>query len=137
MGTPWCSAPRLRCAIPPQPPPIDTWRHNHDANDSAKTITIVITLTPARHREAAALLGGDVAGAQPEDAGDVLAARLVHLMKLAGTPSGLGELGFCLDDLETLVQGTICQKRVVNITPREVTEDVLRGVFTEAIEGYW
>merc|ERR1711871_837004 len=93
--------------------------------------------SPDRHLEAAALLGGDVAGARPEDAGDVLAARLVHLMKLAGTPSGLGELGFCLDDLETLVQGTICQKRVVNITPREVTEDVLRGVFTEAIEGYW
>jgi hypothetical protein len=61
--------------------------------------------SPDRHMEAALLLGGDAGGARLDDAGDVLAARLVHLMKLAGTPSGLGELGFTLDDLDTLVQG--------------------------------
>jgi len=93
--------------------------------------------SPERHLEAAFLLGADVQGAQPEDAGEVLAGRVVELMKVAGTPSGLAELGFGMEDLETLVQGTICQKRVVNITPRDVTEEVLRGVFTEAIEGYW
>jgi len=43
---------------------------------------------PGRHLEAAAALGADVAGAAPEDAGEILAQAFIALMRETGLPSG-------------------------------------------------
>src|SRR5262249_55417524 len=67
---------------------------------------------PERHLRAAELLGADVAGRRAEDAGEVLAGRLIQWMKELQLPSGLAAIGFTRDDVPALVKGTRPQHRV-------------------------
>jgi|GEM_PF-3062634 hypothetical protein len=45
---------------------------------------------PEKHLEAAEALGADISGAGPEDAGEVLAGRIIEIMKRLKSPTGLG-----------------------------------------------
>jgi hydroxyacid-oxoacid transhydrogenase len=84
---------------------------------------------PARHLEAARLMGADVAGAPPEAAGEVLAGAIVSLMRQTGMPNGLGAIGYTPDDVDALVAGTIVQHRVTKLSPRPASEDDLKALF--------
>src|SRR3546814_6289284 len=48
---------------------------------------------PDRHLMAAQAMGADVSGATEDQAGDILADRVVHLMKATGIPNGLRGVG--------------------------------------------
>ena len=79
---------------------------------------------PERHRAAARVLGdrdGDLAGA------------VEALMKRAKVPVGLRAVGYTNDDVAALTKGTIVQKRLLSNAPRDVGEDELRALFTEAL----
>ena len=91
---------------------------------------------PLRHLEAARLLGADDAGAGPDHAGEVLANRLIEIMRMTGMPNGLAAVGFGEADLDQLVQGTLPQHRVTKLSPRPASEDDLRAIFHDALE-YW
>ncbi|UQA57226.1 hydroxyacid-oxoacid transhydrogenase [Polyangium aurulentum] len=91
---------------------------------------------PGRHLDAAARLGADTRGALPADAGELLAAELVRLMRKAGIPNGIGGVGYGEADLSALAAGTIVQTRLVDNAPRKVTEDDLAALFHGAI-AYW
>ena len=91
---------------------------------------------PARHLEAARLLGANVDGASPEDAGEVLANRLIEIMRMTGMPSGLAEVGYGEADIDRLVEGTLPQHRVTKLSPRPASADDLRGIFRDALR-YW
>jgi hydroxyacid-oxoacid transhydrogenase len=91
---------------------------------------------PLRHLEAARLLGADDAGAGPDHAGEVLANRLIEIMRMTGMPNGLAAVGFGEADLDQLVQGTLPQHRVTKLSPRPASEDDLRAIFLDALE-YW
>jgi hydroxyacid-oxoacid transhydrogenase len=84
---------------------------------------------PARHLEAARLMGTDVAGAGPEDAGELLAGAILSLMRQTGMPSGLKALGYGPADVDALVAGTVVQHRVTKISPRPASEDDLNELF--------
>src|SRR5690606_1112986 len=43
--------------------------------------------SPERHLKAAAVLGADVRGAAPDDAGEVLAGRVIEIMRQLGQPN--------------------------------------------------
>jgi hydroxyacid-oxoacid transhydrogenase len=81
---------------------------------------------PERHLRAAAALGADGAGAALEDAGEILAQRVIHFMRLFGMPNGLSAVGYNAEDIPALVQGTLPQHRVTKLSPRprgsELTE---------------
>ncbi len=49
---------------------------------------------PDRHLEAARLLGADVAGVRPEDAGEILAGAIIAIMRQTGMPNGLKAVGY-------------------------------------------
>jgi hydroxyacid-oxoacid transhydrogenase len=91
---------------------------------------------PVRHLEAARLMGADVAGAGPGDAGDVLAAAVIDLMRRTGMPNGLGAIGFGPGDVDALVAGTVPQHRVTKLSPRPADDDDLRRMFLDAMR-YW
>ncbi len=84
---------------------------------------------PARHLESARLLGADVRGAAPEDAGDILAGALVDIMKAVGMPNGLNAVGITDDDLDALVSGTLPQSRLTQLSPRTTTAADYRTMF--------
>jgi hydroxyacid-oxoacid transhydrogenase len=91
---------------------------------------------PARHLQAAALLGADVAGADPQAAGEILAGTIIRLMRQTGMPNGLGAVGFTASDVDDLVVGTLPQHRVTKLSPRPAAADDLRRLFLDAMT-YW
>ncbi|MEZ4561276.1 MAG: hydroxyacid-oxoacid transhydrogenase [Thermomicrobiales bacterium] len=91
---------------------------------------------PARHLEAARLLGADTRDAAEEDAGEILAGAIIDIMRKVGMPNGLGAVGFGPDDVDALVAGTTPQHRVTKLSPRPAGEDDLRQLFLGAMR-YW
>jgi hydroxyacid-oxoacid transhydrogenase len=91
---------------------------------------------PARHLEAARLLGADTRDASDDDAGEILAGAIIDIMKKVGMPNGLAAVGFGPDDVDALVAGTIPQHRVTKLSPRPASEEDLRQLFLGAMT-YW
>ncbi|MCY1043287.1 iron-containing alcohol dehydrogenase [Corallococcus sp. bb12-1] len=92
--------------------------------------------SPERHLEAAGHLGADVRDATTADAGEVLAGRLVHVMRAVGMPNGLTGVGYTGADVEALTEGAFPQQRLLQNAPREMTRPVLSELFHQALR-YW
>ncbi len=89
--------------------------------------------SPARHLEAAALLGADVAGAGAADAGERIAAAVAGLMRAVATPNGLVGVGYTAADIPALVAGAAPQRRLLDNAPLAVTPPVLDALFHDAL----
>ena len=85
--------------------------------------------SPERHLRAAAALGADVARASPDDAGEVLAQRVIHFMRTLGMPNGLEAVGYDAADIPALVEGTLPQHRVTKLSPQTASADDLVALF--------
>ena len=99
------------------------WRHTAPAH-------------PERHLRCAYALGASVDDATPDDAGDVLAGRIIELMRATGMPNGLAALGFNDGHIDALAQGAEPQYRVIKNAPIDVGGDELRTLFRAALR-YW
>jgi hydroxyacid-oxoacid transhydrogenase len=91
---------------------------------------------PDRHLDGARTLGGDVRGATPADAGEVLAATLIGFMRAVDFPNGLSAVGFGNADVAALVDGTLPQQRVISNAPKKAAQEDLRQLFSGAMT-YW
>jgi hydroxyacid-oxoacid transhydrogenase len=91
---------------------------------------------PQAHLRAAEALGADVRGVSHQDAGAVLATRLIELMRATGLPNGLSALGYGPDDIPGLVKGAIAQQRLLSIAPLPVREEDLHALYKDAMR-YW
>jgi alcohol dehydrogenase class IV len=91
---------------------------------------------PARHLEAAALLGTDTRGATEAEAGQVLAASVIELMRAIGIPNGVAGVGYSSDDLDALVAGTLPQQRLLANAPLALDGAAVRDLFANALH-YW
>jgi len=89
---------------------------------------------PERHMRAAQLLGADITGAGPEDSGDLIAERLIYILKEIGVPNGLGGVGYTVDDVPRLVEGTLPQHRVTKLAPRPTGADELTELFKDSMK---
>ena len=89
---------------------------------------------PERHMRAAHLLGADLTGAGPEDAGDLIAERLIQIIKEIGVPNGLGGVGYTADDVPRLVEGTLPQHRVTKLAPRPTGAHELTELFKDSMK---
>ena len=92
-------------------------------------------VSPQRHLEAAALLGAD-SSASPSDAGELLAATVIRLMRAVGIPNGITGVGYGASDIAALVDGTVPQQRLLANAPCEMTRPVLTQLFERALQ-YW
>ena len=91
---------------------------------------------PQRHLRAAEVLGADCTGAKDEDAGAILADRIISLMRQLGAPNGLSALGYGSQHIPALVEGTLPQHRVTKLSPRAADAEELAGIFADALS-YW
>jgi hydroxyacid-oxoacid transhydrogenase len=95
---------------------------------------------PDRHLAAAEAFGVDISNVKRESAGEVLAEAITKfLAELGDQPSGLSDLGFGSGDIESLVEGTIPQARVLMLAPGlskelEAEKDQLRKLFESALK---
>ncbi len=88
---------------------------------------------PARHLEAAGLLGADLRGAGAEDAGEVLAGRLLEMMGACGVPASLAGVGYTAADVPALVEGAFAQQRLLVNAPAPMTREVLAELFRRSL----
>jgi hydroxyacid-oxoacid transhydrogenase len=89
---------------------------------------------PDRHLEAAKLLGADIRGAGPEDAGNVLSDALIALMKQVNMPNGMRAVGITEADMDGLISGTLPQSRITILSPRPADEEAYRSIFGESFD---
>jgi hydroxyacid-oxoacid transhydrogenase len=90
--------------------------------------------SPERHLRAAIALGTDSGGAastwiSAKGAGEMLAERVIHFMKLTKMPNGLSAVGYTETDIPALVQGTLPQHRVTKLSPVPAGEGELAALF--------
>ena len=88
---------------------------------------------PELHLYAAKLMGVDTSGADPEDAGELLASAIVDLMRRTGMPNGLSAVGYGPDDVDQLVAGTLPQHRVTKLSPRPASAEDLKQLFLDSL----
>jgi hydroxyacid-oxoacid transhydrogenase len=88
---------------------------------------------PERHLYAASLMGVDISEARPEHAGELLAEAIIDLMRRTSMPNGLKAVGYGLEDVEHLVQGTLPQHRVTKLSPRPAGATDLVQLFLDSM----
>lgn len=96
---------------------------------------------PERHLAAAECFGVDISNVKKESAGEVLSEALAKfLVGLGDQPRGLKQMGFKREHIDTLVEGTIPQARVLMLAPNlemadhSAEREQLRGLFEDAME---
>jgi len=85
------------------------------------------------HLYAAGLMGADTSCATPDDAGDLLAGAIVDLMRKTGVPNGLSAVGFGPEDIDQLVAGTMLQKRLTALSPRQASAEDFTQLFQDSL----
>ena len=88
---------------------------------------------PERHLQAAEALGADISRVQAQDAGKVLADRITWFMHRLNTPNGLRALDYSSSDIPSLVEGTLPQHRVTQLSPRPAGPEELGALFEDAM----
>jgi len=91
---------------------------------------------PERHLEAAQFLGAKTGDATPGDAGEVVATRIVELMRATQLPNGLQGVGFGAADASALAESAMRQRRAIANSPRETTGADAAEIFKNAMS-YW
>ncbi len=91
---------------------------------------------PERHLHGAECLGADARGATEKDAGEVLAKRIIALMRATGIPNGISGVGYGERDVTALSEGAFAQQRLLTNAPRDVGRDDLGRLFRGAMS-YW
>ncbi len=91
---------------------------------------------PERHLHGAHCLGAAADGATAEDAGEVLAGRVIELMRATAMPNGLAALGFDERHVDALATGAEPQYRVIRNAPKDVGRADLEALFRSALS-YW
>jgi|HubBroStandDraft_6_1064221.scaffolds.fasta_scaffold29616_2 hydroxyacid-oxoacid transhydrogenase len=89
---------------------------------------------PDRHLRAAQALGAvDVDEVSLEDAGVVLADRVIQFMQTTNMPNGLRAVGYSEADIPALVDGTLPQHRVTKLSPRPAGPEELAELFRKSL----
>lgn len=89
---------------------------------------------PERHLRAAAALGVDVAGKRAEDAGSILADRVIEFMMTLKMPSGLKAVGYSEAQIPEMILGTLPQHRITKLSPRHAGDVELGELFRNSME---
>ena len=91
---------------------------------------------PTRHMDVASLLGADTSQAAPDDAGEMLAGRIIELMQSTGAPNGLAGVGFGEADATRLADSSVRQGRAIANAPRVAEHGDLIDIYRDAVS-YW
>jgi alcohol dehydrogenase class IV len=91
---------------------------------------------PERHFEAAKFLNADLKGAGLEDSGELVANRIIQLMRETNMPNGLSGVGFGEADVSRLTDSSIRQTRAIANAPRDSNRVDLENIYRDAVS-YW
>jgi alcohol dehydrogenase class IV len=103
--------------------------------NSPAAFRVTAKATPDRHARVLEAFGLPVP-ADPAAIGDVLADKLIAMMRATGIPNGLSGVGYGEEDIAVLADGAFQQKRLIDNAPHPVTQEDLEGIFRSALR-YW
>lgn len=103
---------------------------------SPATFRYTAEAAPERHLEAAKFLKTDCKGADAIDSGEILAKRIIGLMREADMPNGLTGVGFSENDIQNLSNSSVRQARAIGNSPRETNLVDIENVYKDALK-YW
>ena len=89
--------------------------------------------SPDRHLAAAGALGADLSRFGKDDAGQILADRIMWFIQRLRMPENLRAVGYESSDIPSLVEGTIAQERLTKLSPRPVNADALAKLFEDSL----
>lgn len=89
---------------------------------------------PERHLRAAEALGVDISGKRLQDAGQILAERILYFMDLLKMPSGLKAVGYSDADIPAMIQGTLPQSRITKLSPKPAGDVELGELFRNSMK---
>jgi hydroxyacid-oxoacid transhydrogenase len=93
-------------------------------------------MDPKRHLTVAQLMGADISQSDEGDAGEILASKMIDLMRKTGMPNGLDAIGYTPADIPQMVAGTLAQQRLTKLSPRPFDESDLSALFLDSMV-YW
>src|SRR3954470_10418967 len=99
---------------------------------AAEAFRFTFEASPERHVRAAQLLAPDAG--RPADDRDFLPRVNVDLMKDISLPNGLAAVGYDEGDVDSLVEGTLKQQRLLATAPREATAEDLARILHRSLE---
>ena len=67
---------------------------------------------------------------------DAKADQIIGMMRETGIPNGLSGVGYSMDDLDALTDGSYIQKRLIDNGPMPISRDELKELFRDAMS-YW
>ena len=96
-------------------------------------VRLTAAAAPERHLRAAAALGADVRDVPLANAGEILAERVLHFMRITDQPMGIAPFGYTEADIPRLVDGTLVQARLLKLSPIDPTPAVLSQLFRDSL----
>jgi hydroxyacid-oxoacid transhydrogenase len=97
-------------------------------------VRFTASASPERHRRAARALGAEADGVSAAEAGEVLAQRVIEIMRALDVPNGLAAVGYTEADIPALVGGTLPQHRVTKLSPVPAGPEDLEGLFRASMQ---
>lgn len=115
-----------------------TFTNDIDGVSVAVTAPSVFAFTgaanPERHLKAAEVFGVDISTKKEADAGAILSDAIREfLIKLGDQPRGIKAIGYERSDIPALVEGTLPQRRVLDLAPSSIARDDLEQLFENAL----
>jgi hydroxyacid-oxoacid transhydrogenase len=85
---------------------------------------------------AAELLGANVINAKRDGAGEILANHILALLQNWNRfiPDGLNAIGYNQSDIDMLIKGTLPQKKVLDVSPRQPKPEDLGHLFQNSMK---
>ena len=71
-----------------------------------------------------------------KDAGEILAQRMMELMRATGVPNGLTGLGYKESHCHALTDGAMPQRRLLDNAPKSPTREDVFNIYNAALQ-YW
>lgn len=91
---------------------------------------------PDRHLKAAEIFGADISNVSDKDAGLVLSDALREFLFKLDVPDGISAFGYSGSDIEALVEGTLPQHRVTQLSPEPVDREILASLIEDSMKLY-
>ena len=91
------------------------------------------TAKPERHRQIAGWMGVETIGSSPDAAGKALRDAFIVFMQRIGLPNGLQAVGYTSNDIPSLTEGTLKQKRLIGLSPQPVTRNAVEKILEDSL----
>jgi hydroxyacid-oxoacid transhydrogenase len=88
---------------------------------------------PARHRQVAEWMGVKDCGSSADSAGNALREAFIGFMQSIGMPNGLKGVGYTSADIPALAEGTMKQKRLIELSPQRVTQEAVENMLEQSL----